>query len=105
MWGEWVRKATAYKFYTCTLIGVHFTMHLVDQIKVHISYMCVSVCAHVCASAWACAGACMCVCICVCALYLLVLLIALMEVIFSHDSLKTPSFDQHLMSENKSART
>ena len=22
-WGEWVRKATAYKFDTCTLIGVH----------------------------------------------------------------------------------
>ena len=39
----------------------------------------------------------MCVCVCVCALYLLVLLIALLEVIFSHDSLKTLSFDQHLM--------
>ena len=39
-WGEWVRKATAYKFDTCTLIGVHLTMHLVDPIKVHISYTC-----------------------------------------------------------------
>ena len=27
-WCEW---ATAYKFYTCTLIGVHSTMHLVDS--------------------------------------------------------------------------
>ena len=25
-WGEWVRKATAYKFDTCTLIGV-YEMH------------------------------------------------------------------------------
>ena len=39
---------------------------------------------------------CVCVCICVCALYLLVLLVVLLEVIFSHDSLKTLSFD-HLM--------
>ena len=39
-WGEWVGKATAYKFDTCTLIGVHSTMHLVDPIKVHVSYTC-----------------------------------------------------------------
>ena len=39
-WGEWVGKATAYKFDTCTLIGVHSTMHLVDPIKVHVSYSC-----------------------------------------------------------------
>ena len=37
-WGEWVRKATAYKYDTCTLIGVHSTMYLVDPIKVHVSY-------------------------------------------------------------------
>ena len=37
-WGECVGKATAYKFDTCTLIGVHSTMHLVDPIKVHVSY-------------------------------------------------------------------
>ena len=36
-WGEWVGKATAYKFDTCTLIGVHSTMHLVDLIKVYVS--------------------------------------------------------------------
>ena len=36
-WGEWVRKAAAYKFDTCTLIGVHSTMHLVDPIKEHVS--------------------------------------------------------------------
>ena len=43
-WGEWVGKATAYKFDTCTLIGVHSTMHLVDPIKVHVSYTCVRAC-------------------------------------------------------------
>ena len=32
-WSEWVGKATAYKFDTCTLIGVHLTMHLVDPIN------------------------------------------------------------------------
>ena len=37
-WGEWVGKAIAYKLDTCTLIGVHSTMHLVDTIKVHVSY-------------------------------------------------------------------
>ena len=37
-WSDWVGKATAYKFDTCTLIGVHSTMHLVDPIKVHVSY-------------------------------------------------------------------
>ena len=37
-WGEWVGKATAYKFDTCTLIGVHSTMHLADPNKVHVSY-------------------------------------------------------------------
>ena len=45
-WGEWVGKATAYKFDTCTLIGVHSTMHLMDPI-----YTCVCVCVcvlHVC---------------------------------------------------------
>ena len=49
-WGEWVRKATTYKFDTCTLIGVHSTMHLVDPIKVHVSYTCMCVCErmHVC---------------------------------------------------------
>ena len=34
-WGEWVGKATSYKFVTCILIGVHSTMHLVDPIKVY----------------------------------------------------------------------
>ena len=43
-WGEWVGKATAYKFDTCTLIGVHSTMHLVDPIKVHVSYTCLYMC-------------------------------------------------------------
>ena len=51
-WGNWVGKAIAYKFDTCTLIGVHSTMHLVDPIKVHVSYTCV----------------CACVCVCVCVL-------------------------------------
>ena len=51
-WGEWVGKATAYKFDTCTLIGVHSTMHLVDPIKVHVPYTYVYV------------RACMCVCAC-----------------------------------------
>ena len=50
-WGEWVGKATAYKFDTCTLIGVHLTMHLVDPIKVHVSYTYVRVCVYVCAHA------------------------------------------------------
>ena len=49
-WGEWVGKATAYKFDTCTLIGVHSTMHLVDPIKVHVSYTRVFVCVCVCVS-------------------------------------------------------
>ena len=41
---------------------------------------------------------CLCVCVCVCALcYHFVLLVVLMEVIFSHDSLKTLSVEQHLM--------
>ena len=44
-WGELVRKATAYKFDTCTLIRVHSTMNLVDPIKVHVSYTCT--CVHV----------------------------------------------------------
>ena len=43
-WGECVGKATAYKFDTCTVIGVQSTMHLMDPIKVHVSYTCVSVC-------------------------------------------------------------
>ena len=43
-WGEWVGKATAYKFDTGTLIGVHSTMHLVDPIKVHVSYTCMHSC-------------------------------------------------------------
>ena len=43
-WGEWVGKATAYKFDTCTLIGVYWTMHLVDPIKVQVSCVCVCVC-------------------------------------------------------------
>ena len=34
-WREWIGKATAYKFDTRTLIGVHSSMHLMDQIKVH----------------------------------------------------------------------
>ena len=42
-WGEWVGKATADKFDTCTLIGVHSTMHLMDPIK-HVSYTCMRVC-------------------------------------------------------------
>ena len=46
-WGEWVRKATAYKFDACTLIGVHSTMYLVDPIKVHVSYTCVCMCVNV----------------------------------------------------------
>ena len=54
-WGEWVGKATAHNFDTCTLIGVHSTMHLVDPIKVHVSYTCVCMCVCVCA----------CVCVCV----------------------------------------
>ena len=56
-WGEWVRKATAYKFDTCTLIGVHSTMHLVDPI--HVSYTCVCVCVCVC-SVRACVRVCVC---------------------------------------------
>ena len=40
----WKGNSTAYKFDTCTLIGVHSTMHLVDPIKVHVSYTCVCVC-------------------------------------------------------------
>ena len=47
----WVRKATAYKFDTCTLIGVHSTMHLVDLIKVLVSYTCM------------CVRGCVCVCV------------------------------------------
>ena len=47
-WGEWVGKTTAYKFDTCTLIGVHSTMHLVDPIKVHVSYTCMYLCVYVC---------------------------------------------------------
>ena len=39
------QKATAYKFDTCTLIGVHSTMHLVDPIRVHVSYTC-TLCKH-----------------------------------------------------------
>ena len=55
-WDEWVGKATTYKFDTCTLIGVHSTMHLVDPIKVLVSYTCVYMCVCVCA----------CVCVRVC---------------------------------------
>ena len=49
-WGECVGKATAYKFDTCTLIGVHSTMHLVDPIEVYmyVSYTCVCLCVCVC---------------------------------------------------------
>ena len=77
-------------------------MHLVDQIKVHVSYMCVRVCVLVCVCMCKCLG--MCWCLCVCALYLLVLLVALLEVIFSHDSLKTLSFDHHLMYREQVSR-
>ena len=55
-WGEWVRKATAYKFDTCTLIGVHSTMHLVDPIKVHVSYTCIH--AHIHTHAHTCTNTC-----------------------------------------------
>ena len=55
-WGEWVGKATAYKFDTCTLIGVHSTMHLVDPIRVHVSYTHACMCV--------CTRACVCVCVC-----------------------------------------
>ena len=67
-WGEWVRKATAYKFDTCTLIGVHSTMHLVDPIKLHLSYT-----VYVCVSKYLCVcrhmytRTLLCVCMAVCA--------------------------------------
>ena len=48
------RRGTAYNFDTCTLIGVHSTMHLLDPIKVHVAYMCMC-------------GVCVCVCVCACA--------------------------------------
>ena len=64
-WGEWVRKATAYKFNTCILIGVHLTMHLVDPIKVHVSYMCLCVRVYMCECLCACVHAHGCVCVCV----------------------------------------
>ena len=73
-WGKWVGKATAYKFDTCTLIGVHSTMHLVDPIKVHVSYTCVCVCVCVCVCACLCVcmhvfvRVCVCACLCVCVL-------------------------------------
>ena len=71
-WGDWVGKATAYKFDTCILIGVHSTMHLVDPIKVHVSCTCVCVCVCVCTRAPVCVCVCVrthvCVCVCVCAL-------------------------------------
>ena len=56
-WGEWVEKATAYKSDTCTLIGVHSTMHLVDPIKVHVQYhiQCTCMCVFV--------YVCLCVCV------------------------------------------
>ena len=63
---RWVAKATAYKFDTCTLIEVHSTMHLVDPIKVHISYTCVRVCVCVCVCMCVRVCACACVCVCVC---------------------------------------
>ena len=44
-----------------------------------------------------------CVCVCVCC-YHFVLLVVLMELIFSHDSLKTLSFDQHLMCTEQVSR-
>ena len=31
-WGKWVGKATAYKFDTCAVVGVHSTMHFMDPI-------------------------------------------------------------------------
>ena len=65
-WGEWVEKATAYKYDTCTLIGVHSTMHLVDPIKVHVSYTCACVHACVCVCVRACVHACVCVCVRAC---------------------------------------
>ena len=44
-WGEWVGKSTAYKFDTCTLIGVHSTVHLEDPITC-IIYVCLCVCTY-----------------------------------------------------------
>ena len=79
-------------------------MHLVDQVKVHVSYMCVCVCVYVQVPGHVQVLVCVCVGICVCALYLLVLLVVLLEVIFSHDSLKTLSFDQHLMYREQVSR-
>ena len=43
-WGEWVRKATAYKFDTCTLIKVREMHGRVDPIKVYVYHICVCVC-------------------------------------------------------------
>ena len=62
--------------------------------------VCVCVCVRVCE--------CVCVCVCVCVrvrlrasvpacVYHCVMMLVLPEVIFSHDSLKTLSFDHHLM--------
>ena len=50
--GEWVGKATAYKFDTFAIVGVHSTMHLVDPIQsacIIYLHVCVCACVRVCA--------------------------------------------------------
>ena len=51
---------------------------------------------HVCVCVCVCVRACVHVCVCV-TMYHFVMMLVLLEVIFSHDSLKTLSFDHHLM--------
>ena len=63
-WGEWVGKVTAYKCDICTLTGVYLTMHLVDPIEVHVSYIIrVCVCVCMCKCVYMCMRTCVCVCL------------------------------------------
>ena len=59
------------------------------------AYTCLSVCVYACYThTCECMRACVHVCVTV---YHFVMVLVLLEVIFSHDSLKTLSFDHHLM--------
>ena len=92
------------------LLAVVAQMYFIRQVCVCVyihlcvcEHVCVCVCVCVCVGVCVCVCACVCACVCVCNYYHLELLLVLLEVIFSHDSLKTLSFD-HLMYREQVSR-
>ena len=45
--GQWIRTSNCLQVCYMTLIGVHFTMHLVDPYYCRVTYTCVCVCVYI----------------------------------------------------------